>query len=129
MTNLKDFEPFLKNREHIGMLEERNRIAKGLLDLTGDTVDRLAVLQFVVYPFLYPTIGQSSSNMVCPNHEGGFDCTSFCRLCEGEQEFNPNDLTVCDKCPKLITKGIYVEELGMCLDCSNDYYNHKEEGF
>jgi hypothetical protein len=22
----------------------------------------------------------------CPNHEGAFDCTPFCRLCEGEQE-------------------------------------------
>ena len=23
----------------------------------------------------------------CPNHEGNFDCTPFCNLCEGEQEF------------------------------------------
>jgi hypothetical protein len=23
----------------------------------------------------------------CPNHEGAFDCTPFCRLCEGEQEY------------------------------------------
>lgn len=22
----------------------------------------------------------------CPNHEGAFDCNSFCALCEGEQE-------------------------------------------
>lgn len=22
----------------------------------------------------------------CPNHNGSFDCTPFCRLCEGEQE-------------------------------------------
>lgn len=22
----------------------------------------------------------------CPNHEGAFDCTPFCRLCEGDQE-------------------------------------------
>jgi hypothetical protein len=22
----------------------------------------------------------------CPNHEGNFDCTPFCRLCEGNQE-------------------------------------------
>lgn len=22
----------------------------------------------------------------CPNHEGAFDCTPFCSLCEGEQE-------------------------------------------
>jgi hypothetical protein len=22
----------------------------------------------------------------CPNHEGAFDCTPFCNLCEGTQE-------------------------------------------
>jgi len=97
-------DPFIENAKQIGILSERNRIAEGLLALTGDTVDRLEVLQFVVYPFLHPTI-------------------------EGEQDFNPNDLTVCDKCPTLISKGVYAEELGMCLDCSNDYYDHKEEGF
>jgi hypothetical protein len=26
----------------------------------------------------------------CPNHEGNFDCTPFCNLCEGEQEYNGN---------------------------------------
>jgi hypothetical protein len=25
-------------------------------------------------------------NIECPNHEGNFDCTPFCNLCEGEQE-------------------------------------------
>ena len=23
----------------------------------------------------------------CPNHEGSFDCTPFCPICEGEQEY------------------------------------------
>lgn len=23
----------------------------------------------------------------CPNHEGNFDCTSFCAICEGKQEY------------------------------------------
>lgn len=23
----------------------------------------------------------------CPNHEGGFDCNSFCRICEGSQGY------------------------------------------
>ena len=23
----------------------------------------------------------------CPNHEGAFDCTPFCPLCEGDQEY------------------------------------------
>jgi hypothetical protein len=28
----------------------------------------------------------------CPNHEGNFDCTPFCNICEGEQEYNSEDL-------------------------------------
>lgn len=23
----------------------------------------------------------------CPNHEGAFDCTPFCNVCEGNQEY------------------------------------------
>ena len=23
----------------------------------------------------------------CPNHKGSFDCTPFCSVCEGEQEY------------------------------------------
>jgi hypothetical protein len=30
-------------------------------------------------------------NMIeCPNHGGSFDCTPFCNLCEGEQEYDNN---------------------------------------
>lgn len=25
--------------------------------------------------------------VVCPKHEGAFDCSPFCGLCEGEQEY------------------------------------------
>lgn len=31
--------------------------------------------------------------IVCPRHEGSFDCTPFCDLCEGEQEYNPEQCT------------------------------------
>ena len=26
--------------------------------------------------------------VVCPNHQGHFDCTPFCPICEGNQEYN-----------------------------------------
>lgn len=26
----------------------------------------------------------------CPNHEGSFDCHSFCSTCEGNQEYCPS---------------------------------------
>ena len=38
------------------------------------------------------TIGEGGTRYLkpkmidCPNHEGGYDCTPFCPLCEGEQE-------------------------------------------
>lgn len=25
----------------------------------------------------------------CPNHDGNYDCTPFCPICEGEQEVMP----------------------------------------
>ena len=25
----------------------------------------------------------------CPNHEGAYDCTPFCRICEGDQGYYP----------------------------------------
>lgn len=33
--------------------------------------------------------------VVCPRHEGSFDCTPFCDLCEGEQEYNPEQCSEC----------------------------------
>jgi hypothetical protein len=27
----------------------------------------------------------------CPNHEGAYDCTPFCEICEGEQHYEGND--------------------------------------
>ena len=28
-------------------------------------------------------------SILCPRHEGGYDCTPFCDICEGEQEYCP----------------------------------------
>lgn len=28
----------------------------------------------------------------CPNHNGSFDCSAFCRLCEGDQQTSLNQL-------------------------------------
>lgn len=27
----------------------------------------------------------------CPAHQGAYDCTPFCRICEGEQGYDPAD--------------------------------------
>ena len=27
----------------------------------------------------------------CPNHEGNFDCTPFCPVCEGAQEYDKKE--------------------------------------
>ena len=35
-------------------------------------------------------VGHSASEMVeCPEHGGGFDCTPFCKVCEGNQGYYP----------------------------------------
>lgn len=33
----------------------------------------------------------------------------------------------CNVCGELIASDIHEEELGMCIACSNDYFDHKEE--
>jgi hypothetical protein len=35
--------------------------------------------------------------------------------------------TPCDKCGTLIDTDIHAEELGMCVECSHDYFDHKDE--
>jgi hypothetical protein len=27
----------------------------------------------------------------CPNHNGAYDCTPFCQVCEGNQTYNPKE--------------------------------------
>lgn len=65
----------------------------------------------------------------CPNHGGSFDCNPFCRICEGEQEYEYTGKLPCVNfgiCGQEIDDDIYREELGMCLDCSNKYWSHDE---
>lgn len=59
----------------------------------------------------------------CPNHEGGFDCTPFCNVCEGNQEYEWTPFRMCIYCGDAIEHDIWFEELGMCVDCSHKYYN------
>ena len=33
----------------------------------------------------------------------------------------------CDKCGEPVVKDIHAEELGMCIECSNAYFNHEED--
>lgn len=33
----------------------------------------------------------------------------------------------CNVCGELINADIHAEELGMCIDCSNDYFTHEDE--
>lgn len=30
--------------------------------------------------------------IACPNHDGSFDCSPFCNVCGGEQEYLPSQL-------------------------------------
>jgi hypothetical protein len=38
------------------------------------------------------TNSKNQKNTLCPNHEGNFDCTPFCKICEGNQEYEGNEM-------------------------------------
>lgn len=67
------------------------------------------------------------NQMECPNHSGSFDCTPFCDVCEGNQEFDPQTLISCQvpECTEQLTKDVYIEELGFCIEHSHAYFNHE----
>jgi hypothetical protein len=64
----------------------------------------------------------------CPNHNGSFDCTPFCRICEGEQEYESNGFLPCNRfweCGANVEEDIWHEELGFCVDCSHLYFDQQ----
>lgn len=63
----------------------------------------------------------------CPRHSGSFDCTPFCEVCNGNQEFDPQAIINCQVslCTEQLTKDIYVEELGFCVEHQHAYFNHE----
>jgi hypothetical protein len=63
----------------------------------------------------------------CPNHEGAYDCTPFCDVCEGEQEYLYTATRPCTGCGVAVGHDVWFTELGMCLDCSNAYWSHDDE--
>lgn len=68
----------------------------------------------------------------CPNHNGAFDCNVFCRICQGEQEYEPTGFLPCHRfgeCGEYVEEEIWREELGFCLDCSDLYWSHKLDLF
>ena len=62
---------------------------------------------------------------VCPRHEGSYDCTPFYDVCEGNQEYEYTIYRNCVVCSTNVDHDTWFEELGFCLDCSNDYFNHE----
>lgn len=64
--------------------------------------------------------------MVCPRHEGNFDCTPFCNVCEGNQEYEYSVYRNCRDCSALVGHDTWFEEMEMCLDCSNKYWSEDE---
>ena len=61
----------------------------------------------------------------CPRHEGAFDCSPFCEVCGGEQEYDPSETLKCvvPDCSEQIAKDTWLEELGFCVEDSNAYYS------
>ena len=57
----------------------------------------------------------------CPKHEGAYDCTPFCPLCEGEQEIEVSELTHCIECLERLTTDEETLETGRCEYCQRQY--------
>ena len=62
----------------------------------------------------------------CPRHEGNFDCTPFCNVCEGEQEYAYTDTIPCRDCQTPVDHDIWFEEMEMCVECSNNYFSEED---
>ena len=67
------------------------------------------------------------SNLECPRHEGAFDCSPFCEVCEGRQEYDPAEVLQCvaPSCLEKLTKDTWLTELGFCVEHSNAYWNQE----
>jgi len=65
------------------------------------------------------------TKIVCPNHEGNFDCTPFCRICEGEQEYEYTETRPCINCQIPVEHDIWFEELGFCQPCQEEYFSQE----
>lgn len=73
-----------------------------------------------------------STMKVCPNHDGNFDCNPFCRICEGNQEYESNGYLPCNRfghCGEYIEEAVWHEELGFCIECSHLYYDQELDPF
>lgn len=64
----------------------------------------------------------------CPNHGGAFDCTPFCRICGGAQEYKSTGFLPCNRfgdCGTNVPEDTWHEEFGFCVDCSHLYFDQK----
>ena len=52
---------------------------------------------------------------LCPNHEGNYDCTPFCKICEGDQEYERETMN---------TKKLHKELAGFCEGYSYESQPH-----
>ena len=59
----------------------------------------------------------------CPYHAGSYDCTPFCEVCEGSQEYDHTETRPCRDCGAPVDTEIWFEELQMCVDCSHAYFS------
>lgn len=68
-----------------------------------------------------------NTSLQCPRHEGRFDCTPFCDVCEGEQEYQYTENRQCVGCSTNVNHDVWFEELGMCVECSHRYFDHEQD--
>ena len=58
--------------------------------------------------------------IVCPRHEGAYDCTPFCDVCEGNQEYVFEQAAICSVCGDQLDQetGYHIMETQIiCAQC------------
>ena len=69
----------------------------------------------------------TDTKIACPRHEGNLDCTPFCDVCEGNQEYAYTDTRPCQTCGTGVDHDVWFEELGFCIPCQHAYFKHDDE--
>ena len=80
----------------------------------------------------HPTPTITTMIRECPRHYGSFDCSPFCNVCEGNQEYESKGVLPCvrfQNCNTYVSEDIWREELGFCQPCQAKYFEQELDPF
>jgi hypothetical protein len=76
--------------KHADITSTRHHWGVECYAIVGDYLESRKYVGYTVSEarrLFYREFAFSQEPVICPNHEGAFDCTPFCPICEGDQEY------------------------------------------